>query len=198
VTKERVLANLLKLSDLFQIEVGKRYAIEHLQTMSLPPSRMLELAQKYSIHEWVLPAVKMILRRKISDFTEQDIARVGLKVYTLLVKGRECIDIEIRRTANVEPEMETDPSWKCTNHELCLKTWKRIWWNIIGRKMLHPDYPMTTAEILYEIQQLKVKGLTIQCRDDMARHIYREEITFFDARVVPAVADAIIAYHRSL
>ncbi|KAJ7272420.1 hypothetical protein C8J57DRAFT_1225949 [Mycena rebaudengoi] len=137
-------------------------------------------------------------RKEISNISLDDISRMGIHVYWILVRGKERFDIEVRRTANVEPYMGRDPTWQCENHSLCLKVWRKLWWTKIGRKLLHPDYPLTSDDILWEVKRLKQKGLTEACRNDMARQILIKEVTFCDERVVPAVAQAIVAYHKSL
>lgn len=183
---------------MWEISAGRAYAIKHLEALYLPPARMLELTEQYSIESWVEPAVKSILAKKISNISLDDISRMGIHVYWILVRGKERFDIEVRRTANVEPYMGRDPTWQCENHSLCLKVWRKLWWTKIGRKLLHPDYPLTSDDILWEVKRLKQKGLTEACRNDMARQILIKEVTFCDERVVPAVAQAIVAYHKSL
>ncbi|KAJ6477788.1 hypothetical protein C8R45DRAFT_1102070 [Mycena sanguinolenta] len=195
--RERVFTNLLKVSSLFDIDVGKNYAKTHLESLYLLPSRRIELARQYSIHEWVKGAVEEIFRKKLVDLSDLDIARIGAKVYSILAKGMERMDIEMRRTANVEPPMTTDPDWTCTKHTVCIATWKRLWWDKIGRKLLHPDNPIKTAQILDEVKKLAHKDLNDQCRMDMVRAI-EHTIVFVDERVVAGVAASIVAYHQTL
>ncbi|KAJ6624166.1 hypothetical protein B0H10DRAFT_1685839, partial [Mycena sp. CBHHK59/15] len=97
---------------------------------------------RFSIPEWVEPAVMAIFEGKLSDLTDMDLSCIGLKVYSILVRGMERMEIEIKRTANVEPPMVVDPDWQCQNHGACIAAWKRLWWDKIGRKLLHPDKPM--------------------------------------------------------
>ncbi|KAJ7016806.1 hypothetical protein C8F04DRAFT_1280573 [Mycena alexandri] len=101
--KERVMANLLKVADVWEIAVGRQYAIDNLESMYLPPSRRLELARMFSIFHWVEPAVTEIFSGKLSALSVEDIGRVDIKVYSILVKGMERLEIEMRRTANVAP-----------------------------------------------------------------------------------------------
>ncbi|KAJ7732947.1 hypothetical protein DFH07DRAFT_780787 [Mycena maculata] len=195
--KERVCTNLLKVSDLWQIEVGRAYAIDALQTIYLPPSRRLELAGKYSIHHWVEGAVAEIFSGKLTDLSEDDLSRIGLKVYSILVKGMHRMEIEMRRTANVEPAMTLDPDWQCKNHSVCIAAWKRLWWDRIGRKLLHPDSPIKTDAILAEVKKLTHKDLNDNCRKDMVREI-ETNVEFVDKRVIAGVGAAIITYNKNL
>ncbi|KAJ7436840.1 hypothetical protein FB451DRAFT_1570898 [Mycena latifolia] len=195
--RERIYTNLLKVSDLWQIEVGKTYAVEVLTSMYLPPTRRLELAAKFSIHDWVEPAVTKIFDGRISDLSLIDIGRIGTKVYSVLVNGMERMEMEIRRTANVEPPLTADPDWQCQKHAMCAAAWKQLWWDKLGRKLLHPDHPIKTDAILAEAKKMVHKDLNERCRQDVLQQMERN-IVFVDKRVIAAVAAAIVDYHKTL
>ncbi|KAJ7923988.1 hypothetical protein B0H13DRAFT_2315995 [Mycena leptocephala] len=120
--KERVFIDLLKLSSMWEMEVGKQYAVAHLQNMDLAPSRRLQLARQFSIPEWVSGAVEKIFQGKLSDLNDLDIACIDVKSYSIIAKGMAQMDIEMRRTANVEPPMTTDANWECKKHSTCIAT----------------------------------------------------------------------------
>jgi hypothetical protein len=195
--RERVLTNLLKVCSLWEISVGKNYAKLNLEGIYLDPSRRLELARQYSIHEWVPGAVDEIFQGKLADLNDLDLARMGVKVYSIIAKGMERLHIEIKRTANVEPPMTLDPDWQCTKHNMCVATWKRLWWDRIGRKLLQPDTPIKTTEILAEVKRLSNKDLNEKCRLDMVRDI-EHAVVFVDQRVIAGVVTSIIEYHKNL
>ncbi|KAJ6481609.1 hypothetical protein DFH09DRAFT_1213599 [Mycena vulgaris] len=71
----------------------------------------------------------------------------------------ERLEIEMRRTGNVEPALATDPDWKCQTHAMCAAVWKQLWWDKIGRKLLHPDRPIKTTAILTEAKKLVHRDL---------------------------------------
>ncbi|KIM34973.1 hypothetical protein M413DRAFT_49537, partial [Hebeloma cylindrosporum] len=72
----------------------------------------------------------------------------GLQAYAILAQAREAIDHEVRLIAACTPPFVSDPSWKCTNHALCTKAWKDVWWNIIGRALLHPMRPTHLSDLM--------------------------------------------------
>ncbi|KAJ7165970.1 hypothetical protein C8R46DRAFT_1275372 [Mycena filopes] len=199
VEKERILTSLLKVADMWEIDVGRQYAVNHLQGMNLPPARRLKLAGKYSIHDWVERAVGDIFRSKLSALSDTDIQDLGLKVYSIIVRGMERLEIEIRRTANVAPKMTSagESDYACSNHNVCATTWKRLWWDKIGRKLLHPDAPIQCDKILEEVRKVSHKDLNPVCRLDMVTEI-ETKIEFVDKRIVSGVAHAIIAHHKAL
>ncbi|KAJ7741126.1 hypothetical protein B0H16DRAFT_1757400 [Mycena metata] len=211
--KERVMANLLKVTDVWEIAVGRQYAIDNLESMYLPPSRRLELARMFSIFHWVEPAVTEIFSGRLSALSIEDIGRVDIKVYSILVKGMERLEIEMRRTANVAPPMipatpspkagESHPPLQTTYvfhkpYNLdCAATWKRLWWDKVGRQLLHPDAPIKSDAILGEVKKLSHKDLHEKCRLDMVQKI-EAEIVFVDKRIIAGVTAAIVEYYTTL
>ncbi|KAK7015275.1 hypothetical protein R3P38DRAFT_3570633 [Favolaschia claudopus] len=189
--KERILTNLLKIASLWEIDVGRQYAQNHLEAIALPPSRRLELARQFSIHEWVSPAIHEIFHGKLGDLTDVDVARMGVKVYSIVAKGMEVMETELKRTANVEPLMSTDPDWQCTTHSACIATWKRLWWDKIGRQLLRPERALKTKDIQAEVEKLTHKDLHEGCRLDMVRKI-QYEVEFSDQRLIQGVVEAVV------
>lgn len=200
--KERICTHLLQFSDKWQIETGKKYAISVLQNVCIPPSRRLELAGKFTIPEWVEPAVKAILNERLANLTDADVRAMGWKVYSMLVNAKEMLETETRRTALVAPPMPKDPSWECQNHTSCLAIWPKLWFDRIGKKLLHASTPMKLNEIRHEIakdETLKHPALTNHCQVDMVIFITSSPIfTFADEQIIPACAAAVVKYHDSL
>ncbi|KAJ7707182.1 hypothetical protein B0H16DRAFT_1481646 [Mycena metata] len=125
--RHRIFTHLLKLADMWQIKAARVYAIDSLEALPLAASRRLQLSGQFTIVSWVEPAVKHILERKLSALTLEDLAALGLCVYSTLVKAQELIEIETRRTALVPPQMPNDPSWQCQKQSSCLAAWPKIW-----------------------------------------------------------------------
>ncbi|KAJ7457472.1 hypothetical protein FB451DRAFT_1509776 [Mycena latifolia] len=198
--KERICIHLLKLSDMWQIEAGKKFAIKTLQDMVLPPSQRLELAGKYNINDWVDPAVREIFDHKVADITNADICAMGWMVYSKLVKAKEKLEEETRRTAMVAPAIAKDPSWECQNHNSCQSVWPKVWFDKIGKKLLHPTMLMKLSQIRAEVEKeetLKHAGLTERCRMDMVAQI-RDNIVFPDEQIIPACVASVIKVYKEL
>ncbi|KAJ6593135.1 hypothetical protein B0H19DRAFT_1245939 [Mycena capillaripes] len=144
---ERICTHLLKLADKWDIDAAKTHTIKILQKMTLAPSRCLRLAGMFTIDEWVEPAVTEILSNKLTALTYNDVEDLGLRVYVLLVKAQDLLETENRRTALVPLEMVKDPAWQCQNHTSCQRVWSKIWFEQIGRKLLHPNSPMLLVNL---------------------------------------------------
>jgi hypothetical protein len=197
--RERICTNLLKLADKWEIEVAKKYAIAFLEKMVLPPSRRLKLAGQFTITHWVEPAVRQIFDKRITALTNFDVADMGCSVYMLLVKTQELLDIETRRTAFVPPEMTKDASYECKNHSSCLRVWPKIWFDRIGRSLLHPDRPIMLKDIHTEVHKdatFQNSDLSEACRFDMI--VVVSSIKFAHEHIIPVCANKIVQYYRSL
>ncbi|KAJ7936584.1 hypothetical protein B0H13DRAFT_2303631 [Mycena leptocephala] len=131
----------------------------------------LKLSDIFAIPDWVRPAVKKILSDNLSRLTDDDLRAIGWKVYSMLVKAKEIQDAETRRIAFVPPTMAKDPSWECQNHASCLSVWPKVWFEKIGRELLHPDIPMRLTDIAAMVgneETLRHPRLCEPCRSDMA------------------------------
>ncbi|KAJ6470481.1 hypothetical protein C8R45DRAFT_1078494 [Mycena sanguinolenta] len=174
--RERICTNLLKLSHLWEIEGAKAHAVAALEQMNLAPSHRLALARQFTISAWVKPAVTEILDSKLRNLTDSDVLSIGWKEYSILAKAKEILEEETRRTAFVPPPMDKDPSWECKTHSSCLLVWPKLWFDRIGRELLHANTP------------LKLKHIYGKCA----------KIKFADEGVITGCAEAIIKYHNSL
>jgi hypothetical protein len=197
--KERVCTNLLKLSDMWQIIAGRLYAISVLETMDLPPSRRLDLAGKFTITHWVEPAVRKILNGKLVHLSDGDVCAMGWKVYSILAKAFEKLEEETRRTAFVPPMMGKDPSYECKNHSSCLSVWPKLWFDKIGRNLLHAIAPIRLNEIHAKVandETFRHSGLSEPCRVDMVS--YCANLGFADEGIIVYTTEQIVNYQKSL
>ncbi|KAK6987973.1 hypothetical protein R3P38DRAFT_2805222 [Favolaschia claudopus] len=87
--------------------------------------------------------------------------------------------------------MSTDPDWQCTTHSACIATWKRLWWDKIGRQLLCPERALKTKDIQAEVEKLTHKDLHEGCRLDMVRKI-QYEVEFSDQRLIQGVVEAVV------
>lgn len=195
--KERLYLSLLRLSARWDIPSGVSYAITALHGLLLPAPRRLEIARMYSIPDWVRPAVRRLLACPLGDLTDAEMNQIGIKVYSLLVQGRERMEAEMRWVAQVPPEMVKDHSWRCTDNKVCASAFKDFWWNKIGRKLLHPSVPSDYTQIPDLIQKTSNwNGLHPECKLEMERKT-RETIYPLEG-IIAGVAAAIVAHYAKL
>ncbi|KAJ7779770.1 hypothetical protein B0H16DRAFT_1711022 [Mycena metata] len=164
----------------------KAYAIDSLKALPLAASRRLQLAGQFTIVSWVEPAVKHILERKLSALTLEDLAVLGLRVYSMLT----------RRTALVPPQVPNDPSWQCQKHSSCLAAWPKVWFEKFGRRLLHPEKPIHLKDVKIEALSIRNSTLSERCALDMLDVI--DTITFPHETIMSAAARGVIKYYESL
>jgi hypothetical protein len=197
--KERICTHLLKLSHMWEITAARSYAISVLEQLNLAASRRLQLAGMFTIEDWVKPAVADILDTKFCLLTDVDVGAMGLKVYSILTKAKEKLEEETRRTAFVPPQMAADPSWECETHGSCLAVWPKLWFDQIGRELLHANKPMKLKEIREKVKKdnmFRHPQLSEPCRLDMVSEVAR--IEFADQGIIAGCTDAIVRYYKSL
>ncbi|KAJ7722829.1 hypothetical protein B0H16DRAFT_1311261 [Mycena metata] len=193
--RERICTSLLKLADKWNIEPAKKCAIENLQTMNLRPARLVQLAGMFDIPDWVGPAVTKILEDKVTTLSTDDTSALGLRVYTMLVKAQSLLEVETRRIAFVPPAIAKDPSWQCKNHASCRATWPKVWFEKIGKRLLHAANPLQLKDIKMEVLRQSF-GLSDFCELDVQALVVGT--TFPHEQIIPACAARIVEYHKSL
>jgi len=166
-----------------------KFAVHGLECLQLDPSRMIQLALQYSLTDFVKPAITKLFKptpidptlrpelvtehsqarrgfAPLRNLTPLDRAQLGFEAYAILAQAREAIDHEVRLIAACAPPFVTDPSWECTNHALCTKAWKDIWWNIIARALLHPMRPTHLSNLIDLISDTRFPGMANCCKND--------------------------------
>ena len=98
------------MSQLWQIDEGVAYAIHHLEKEFLPPARRIELGRMFSIHDWIKPAMTELITGDLASLSDEDMHRLGLKVYSIVVKAREAMERERRLTSAYPPPMAFEES----------------------------------------------------------------------------------------
>ncbi|KAJ7060887.1 hypothetical protein C8F01DRAFT_1077018 [Mycena amicta] len=199
---EEKYIDILAIADLWEIKAARKFAIKALSGIEPPlsPARKLQLSQLYTILRWVSDAVAVIMAGKLSELSEWDMECIGIPVLRKLIIGYELKDREIKRTAQVEPRMgdSDDIDWTCNDkkHEGCLATWRRLWWEKIGRRLLHPDSPMASSAVKDEAEYLYHADLSEHCRRDALQSLAQAPLA--DKRVVADLVEALKDYYRHL
>ncbi|KAJ7495757.1 hypothetical protein B0H11DRAFT_2389353 [Mycena galericulata] len=207
VVKQRMLVNLLHVAKLWEISEAVEYAKRHLNLMYLPPSRRLELARMYSLHDWIHDAVASLVTGKLDWITEVDQNRFGAKVYTIIANAKEVLWYETRLACRVPPQLDPNPAWVSDNHDhrVCTEVFNEVWWTKIARKVLDLEKPLRFSEIAAEVKKTvfqvqRVGGWKIMadaCKEDMVVKIGADGF-FSEKAVIEAAARAVERYFESL
>ncbi|KAI5994956.1 hypothetical protein EDC04DRAFT_2586045, partial [Pisolithus marmoratus] len=97
------LTAILKISWLWMIENSIVWAITNLGMLDLSPAHKLELARKYSIPEWIPHATQALILSPLAKINEEDVSRLGLRVYVIIAKAHEMIECERKNPCSCTP-----------------------------------------------------------------------------------------------
>jgi hypothetical protein len=199
---ERLLTNILKLSNKWEITEGQEYAILFLREQVMDAAHRLELSRMFGIDEWVKPAFNELVQKNLTSLSINDVNRIGFTTYTILAKAREAIDQQRKLIAAVPPAMVFLESYKCLDHDKCKASWKETWWRKLGKQLVHPSKPLALSEVMDFLEQTKFPDMMDCCKKDMLTELQKPggAVTKFnmDEDVIGAAVTAILAYHHSL
>lgn len=197
---ERLLINVLKLSNRWLISEGQNYAILFLDKQILHPARRLELSRMYQINAWVKPAFEALVRMELRSLPSSDVNRIGFTAYVILAKAREAIDYQRKLVAAVPHTMTFTESYKCAEHDRCKESWNKTWWRKLGKQLLHPTKPLALNGALDFLERTKHDDMTPCCKVDMMEEmrVYTTAKFGVEEEIIDAAVLAIITYHSSL
>jgi hypothetical protein len=152
----------MRISDLYESESGKSFCLHHLHTHpDLTPALRMQMARQFNIIGWVEPAFRALVANPLSEMSADDAGCVGAYVVRLLASTRENLDLHRRALA-----FNTPPAscyMECPSEGYCTNAWSRVWWHSFGRRVLHPENPLTPREALAELQGARTEGMCTEC-----------------------------------
>lgn len=183
---------------MWQIDEGVAYAVHHLENVFMPPSRHIQLARMFSVHDWVRPAIEVMLRSELSTISEDEANNLGVKVYSIIAKAREMLERERKLTAAYPPPITFDPSWECETHQtVCISIWRDFWWKKVAKQLLHPVKPLAFRDVSEFVEkELKGPGLRASCRTSIIEEV--RAMGFMEQQIVDGAVEAVIAFHKAL
>ncbi|KAF8063979.1 hypothetical protein FPV67DRAFT_1420405, partial [Lyophyllum atratum] len=150
--------------------------------------------------ERVLLNLLKLSQRWIIDAGTAYAARLGFRVYVILAKAKEAMEVERRKVAAVPPSVPAFPSWnvKCESHARCRSTWKDVWMKKIAKEILHPTQALQfEVGVLVElIERTEFPGMSTGCKEEMVGII--RDVGLYNTLVIDKAAEDIINYYKSL
>lgn len=131
--------------------------------------RLIQLAIKYALPEFVIPAVSKLVDTLLRDFTPADLECLGLSVYHIITCTKEALTKEACLLSAFPPPFPKDLSWDCHKHDQCIAMRKQVWWTVIGCSLLHPYRPMCIIpqNIITLVDSTQFLGITPSCKKDI-------------------------------
>jgi hypothetical protein len=193
---ERTGINLLTVGCLWDIEEAKTHAKELIAGLQLAAPRMLVLAREFAVHEWVEPALKILIPSCI-DLTSDDALLIGPITLNILFQAKHEIDKERVYIAYTPGKLKDEDELNygdCDDHKRCERVWKEAWWNYVGKKVLHPTAPLPLASIGGLLSRISIPGMTPKCHEDA---IARWTTYFFEEdEIMKAVVRGVLEFHK--
>jgi hypothetical protein len=139
------------------MEAGVNWAIQALDCMdsdkALTPAYRLQLAFRYRIQQWILPAISALIDRQESKkrlrlMTNDDIDQMGWRTYIVISKGIEAVQAARTSVAITPPKVYHSPQCRLREKEHnCTQVWEDFWRSTISlltiqrhSHLFHPSY----------------------------------------------------------
>lgn len=177
---------------------------------------MIQLALQYNLIDFVKPAITKLFKPTpidpttlnpeqaaenaqakkgfalLRNLTPLNRVQLGFEAYAIIAQAREAIDHEVRLIAACAPPFVIDPSWECTNHALCTKIWKEVWWNIIGHALLHPMRPTHLSDLIDLLSDTKFPGMADCCKNDAVALLVEQDAFRAEREYIQMATELVI------
>ncbi|KAI6139225.1 hypothetical protein BKA82DRAFT_165938, partial [Pisolithus tinctorius] len=155
-------------------------------------------------HEQNLPSLVAIL--KVSRLwqinnNEDNALVLGVRVYSIIARAREVMEMEHRTVAAVPPGLSLPPSPACNSsqHARCKDVWARFWWQKVARQLLHPYSPLALSSLVdYVTQQANPDGLNVECKGSFINQVVESGGLEVEENIIHGAITAVQAYFDAL
>lgn len=203
---KEALLSILAISHRFMMDSGVDWAIQALDCLdsdaALSPTHRLQLAFRYKIQQWILPAVSSLIDRQVSRkqlrlFTNDDIDQMGIRTYIVISKGIEAVQSARTSVAITTPIVHHSP--QCRLHQKdqdCTQAWVSFWLTTIPRTLLAADNPMPLQSLSSFLQQTSVKNVHDTCKTLTVFHFRSTEVVKVETMVKEQVSSKVWGYYE--
>ncbi|KAI6151526.1 hypothetical protein BKA82DRAFT_4100230 [Pisolithus tinctorius] len=146
----------------------------------------LELACKYTIPQWIPPSVRLLLLNPLSAITEDEAYCLGIRVYSIIAKAHEALDMERHIIAAVPPGLSLPPSSLCTpsQHSICKDIWARFWWQKIALQFIG--------------EQKNPDGLNLECKGQFVGEVVESGGLDVEENIIYGAITSVQGYYDTL
>jgi hypothetical protein len=157
--------DLLAVSDLFSSDVGKSKAVQALNKIWMPAAEKLELARKFTLQDWLEPALERLWWETENGLGCLDDERLDNVAIVALARGRMYVHQCRQFLAFCPPVTTFAKAENCDDkkHTRCLRSWKKTWLAEMPAKLLHPTNPLNPILIPGELRKMAFPEMTTEC-----------------------------------
>jgi hypothetical protein len=183
------------------MESGADWAIQALDCLeldkALTPANRLQLAYRYNIQQWILPAVSSLIdrqesRKRLRLITNGDIDQMGWRTYIIISKAVETVQAARTAVAITPPTVHHSPQCRLRQKEQdCNRAWAHFWHTTILRILLAAENPMSLACLPTFLQQENIKDFQDTCKTLTLFHFNSTEVLKVEVLVKEQVSSKI-------
>jgi hypothetical protein len=201
-----VLISVLAFSHRFVMVASVEWAIQAFDTLgsedALTPAHHLQLSFRYEIEQWVLVAVSGLMDRQIGRkllrlISADDIEQMGVRTFTLIVKGVETIQAARTSVAINPPPTHHCPQCRFReDDEHCNRAWRDFWLTTVPFIVLAPDHPEPLLTLVPFLKTAKIGNFHDTCKTLTLSQFEQTEVLKIETTVKEHVASAIWDLYR--
>jgi hypothetical protein len=158
------LVSLLTMSTVFDVSVGKSYAINQLEMhpdLDLPTK--LQLCYQFKILPWLTPAFRELISLPIKSLGPMGIAKIPTYILHALIQVKHQISMhQLTLVAVVPPAMA---GMLCHTPLTCANGWETGWKTGPAEMLRHPDIFYSGWDILAQLESVKVPQVCSDCHE---------------------------------
>lgn len=185
---------LLELSDMYLCRDARDYAVQNLQRnrYSLESTRLISLALKFNIKEFLPHAFERLISARINDVSDDECHAVGPIVWNTMFKVKERLDIHRRIIACEAPPMVH--AGTCTKQKRCEEDWKQLWWNGMGRFLLDGRNPQPYKDAVEWFEKLDIGEINPDCWKAVLFTVKGQSAFDHERKLISHTANNLIKY----
>ena len=192
---KEALLSILAISHRFMMDSGVDWAIQTLDSdMMLTPANRLQLAFRYKIQKWILPAVSSLIdrqesRKRLRLITNNDIEQMGWRTYIIISKGVETVQAARTAVASTPPTVHHSPQCRLHHQESdCTQAWENFWRSKVLQALLAADSLMPLVSLPPFLQRTSIKNFHDTCKTLTLFHFNSTEVLKVETSVKEQVS----------
>ena len=187
----RELEDILEMSNIFQMDTARSFALLALGAMDLSPQCRFLLAKRHKLESWIQKAFRELIDTPPHLFSEADYEALGTRNIYHINRTRSLVQGRRLSIAYGPPEVIHDSSCE-QPPEICSNVWKAAWWGGFARLYLHPFNDSSPAVVLKDLESALIQNVNHACHLNTVKFVtQRGVLTTEDAIINEAVEDVM-------
>ncbi|KAF7426531.1 hypothetical protein PC9H_008900 [Pleurotus ostreatus] len=172
---------LLATSRFLMMDRAAHEAITELGGLKLPATRRLQLAQQFTVDEWIRPSIQsLVLWRSLGSLSSTEIDQLGIGLFVIIAGAKEALQkyragiayqpMDLTEAGEANADLPT-----CSTHDQCKAAWPAWWWRNVARKIIYPDNPIDLEDVVEIVKAGTIKGMSNGCKEAVMEKLAQVE-----------------------